>query len=73
MNFLDIIHRRFFYLKQRFGDWTLPPSSGKKYTFFVPIDRAVTISSFRNVIKKKKRNRTMDNVQKVNNFINILS
>jgi hypothetical protein len=26
---LDIIHRRVFIYKQRFGDWILSPSSGK--------------------------------------------
>jgi hypothetical protein len=29
---LDIIHRPVFYLKQRNGDWTLPPSSGETPT-----------------------------------------
>jgi hypothetical protein len=39
-DFLGIIHRRFFNLKQRFGEWTLPPSSGKKLTPMDPINTA---------------------------------
>jgi hypothetical protein len=38
--FLDIIHRPVFYLKRRFGDCILPPSSGKTTTHLGPIDRA---------------------------------
>jgi hypothetical protein len=30
IDFLDIIHCPVLYLKRRFGDWTLSPSSGKK-------------------------------------------
>jgi hypothetical protein len=30
LTFLDIIHHPLVYVKQHFGDWTLPPSSGKK-------------------------------------------
>jgi hypothetical protein len=30
IDFLDIIHHPSFYFKQRFGDWSLNPSSGKK-------------------------------------------
>jgi hypothetical protein len=29
---LDIIRRLVFYLKQRFGDWILSPSSGGTYS-----------------------------------------
>jgi hypothetical protein len=35
-----LIHRPDFYSKQCFGDWSLPPSSGKNPTHFGPIDRA---------------------------------
>jgi hypothetical protein len=31
---LDIIHRHLFYLKRRFGDWSLSPSSGGTYPVF---------------------------------------
>jgi hypothetical protein len=30
----------FFYLRQRFGDWILPPSSSKRPTQLGPVDRA---------------------------------
>jgi hypothetical protein len=36
--FLPIIHGLVFQLRGRFGDWTVPPSSGKKPTHLGPID-----------------------------------
>jgi hypothetical protein len=33
---------RFLKLEQRFGEWTLPPSSGKSPTQLGPTDRAIT-------------------------------
>jgi hypothetical protein len=40
IDLLHIIHRPMFYLKQYFGNWTLPPSSGTKPTKLESIDRA---------------------------------
>jgi hypothetical protein len=37
---LVIIHHPVFYVEQRFGNWTLPSSSGKKPTQLGPVDRA---------------------------------
>jgi hypothetical protein len=39
-DFMDIIRSPVFYLKERFGDWTLFPSSGKKPFQWEPVDRA---------------------------------
>jgi hypothetical protein len=47
IDFLDIIHRPSFYLKRRFGDWTLSPFSVRKLTHLGTIDRASPISGDR--------------------------
>jgi hypothetical protein len=50
----------FFYLKARFGDWTLPPSSGKSLLKWAQSIELAPISE-RLFLSK----RTVDNVQKV--------
>jgi hypothetical protein len=40
LNVLDYYPLSCFYLKQRFRDWTLPPSSGEKPTNLAPIDNS---------------------------------
>jgi hypothetical protein len=40
MYFLDMVHQSVVYLKQRFGDWALSASSGKKPTHLGSISRA---------------------------------
>jgi hypothetical protein len=44
IEFLDIIHRPVFYLKQRSGDWILPPSSGKQLRSLAQSTELVPIS-----------------------------
>jgi hypothetical protein len=43
IDFLDVINRSIFYLKLRFGDWTLSPSSGKNPIHLGPVDRTGSI------------------------------
>lgn len=40
---MDAVHCLIFYLKQQFGDWTLPLCSGKEPAHLGPINRASTI------------------------------
>jgi hypothetical protein len=63
-DFLDNTRRPVFHLKQCFGDWTVPPSSGNKSTHSGPIDRASLYrvdkrmeaeSSLRNVLNKNQK------------------
>jgi hypothetical protein len=85
--FLDIVYCPVsFYLKQRFGDCILSPSSGRNLFSWnqsmelVPISggpdwvgfclKKETEASHRNVVSHKK-NRTMDNVQKHKNCIDV--
>jgi hypothetical protein len=45
--FSDVIHRPVFYLKQRFGDWSLSPSTGKNLLSWAKLTELVLISGLR--------------------------
>jgi hypothetical protein len=60
LTILKVIHRPVFYLKQRFGDWILSPSSGGTYSVVSgnrdqpyrsgPTEYVLPESSLRNIV-----------------------
>jgi hypothetical protein len=83
LNISPISSSCYCYLKESFGDWTLPLSSGKKLTQLGSIDRVksrssddmeasyLTMEAWSNILNVLNKYRTTNNVQKVNNSIRI--
>jgi hypothetical protein len=68
------IHPHVSYLKQCFGDWAVPPSSGRKPTHLGPIDRDSPYSWTSEQIRGRMyKNTTLNNAEKVNNWIDMPS
>jgi hypothetical protein len=73
INFVNIIHRSNIYLERRFGDCILSPFSGKEYYSVLP--KIVPIFGWSPVSETSFhiQIRTLDDAQKIENFINIAS